>query len=241
MGHENYPDYLKSIQKTTFLDPSLYPKDNVGIKKMDPSFLKSSHWSIGDNQNIDPSHFDTTYGLAMDKKPLSIVSKAPSAFTDSINLNGDGKISYLTENRENFYPYQKANDPNEKKVINDLINTIKKSHFVLGENPNDFKTMNGCMFNYNPEDAKNAKSDLNKNLLQDLTATHYKLGYGDNYGTTTYNASYVPPRATFQAAKDPNLRASHIEFGDEKKMIHQDDKTIYMTDYTRKPLPVDDD
>ena len=58
--------------------------------------------------------------------------------------------------------------------------------------------------------------------------------------TTTHRATYVPFKVKFKYAKDQTLIKSHFVFGNTNNPI-QDDKTIYMTDYVPKPLPVEED
>jgi hypothetical protein len=116
-----------------------------------------------------------------------------------------------------------------------LINNIRTHHWHLGENKNDFATTTGATFNYDKEKAGGARTNLNEALKNDLRATHYKLGYTPDNHQTTHQSAYVP----FNNAKkvdilNPELRKSHFNLNQTN--LGQDNKTIYMTDYTKKEI-----
>ncbi len=57
-----------------------------------------------------------------------------------------------------------------------MIKKIRNSHFDLGEIPNDFGTTMSDSYEFDPEMGKNAMSPLDRELVNDLRANHYKLG-----------------------------------------------------------------
>ena len=130
-------------------------------------------------------------------------------------------------------------NPEELRQMQKLVKNIKSSHFELGELPIDYGTTMGNAYKFDPQSAKNARGALDRALLNDLRSTHYKLGYDIINNVTTNRADYVPKKLEIQRAKDPNLRKSHFELGNENEI--QDGKTIYMTDYVPKPLPIEED
>lgn len=209
---------------------------------MDPKFLRSSHWNVGEDNKFAPDHFDTTYNLAMQPKELPNTKPAPNAnFISSLYLNGNGEPNFETEHRANYIPLQNKVDPKDIKQMEDVVKDIKSTHFVFGESPDDYRTINNTSYKYDPNSAQKARGELDKELIKDLRATHYKLGYTDFVGRTTHQDSYVPLDIGFKAADDPLLRRSHFLLGNEKDPIHQYDQTIYQTDYVPKPLPKEED
>lgn len=241
LGNENYPDQLMTVNHQDFTDPHL---DNQAkdLKGLDPKFLRASHWNLGDDSKESPNeHYATTYGLAMSPKQREQNKPVPnSTFKTSFSITGNGPTCYDTESRSNFVPMMNKIDPKDIKLMQGVVKDIKSSHFNLGEMKNDFSTTSGNAYKFDPDSAKAAKGMLEQNLLNDLRATHYKLGYQQFEGTTTHQSSYVPLNIDFKATKDPNLQKSHFGMNCSDKAI-QDGKTIYQTDYIKKPLPKEED
>ena len=240
-GNEDYPNQLTTVNNQTYTDPHLKNEAN-SIKKLDPQALRASHWSFG-NSNLEPDkeHFATTYGLAMKPKENCKVDPIPaSTFKSSFSITGTYPNTYSTESRSNFIPVNNKMDPEEFKQMQKVVKDIRSSHFELGEMQNDYGTTTGNSYKFDPQTAKNARGTLDRALINDLRATHYKLGYNPMCNTTTHRATYVPFKVDFKNAKAPTLRKSHFVFGNTNNPI-QDGKTIYMTDYVPKPLPVEED
>ncbi|MCQ2820686.1 MAG: hypothetical protein MJ252_25765 [archaeon] len=209
---------------------------------MDPKFLRSSHWNVGEDSKFAPNHFDTTYNLTMQPKQLPNTAPAPNAnFISSLYFAAPSAPNFDTEHRSNYVPLQNKIDPKDIEQMKGVVADIKKSHFVFGESPDDYNSINSTSYKYDPDAAQKARGALDKELIKDLRATHYRLGNSDFVGTTTHQDSYVPLDIGYKAADDPLLRRSHFVFGDEKEQIHQDDKTIYQTDYVPKPIPKEED
>ena len=72
------------------------------------------------------------------------------------------------------------------------MNTIRKSNFSFGEYKPDYNTSSRAAYKYNPEEAKNAHNKLGSDLLKDLRATHYRLGYNDDIGISTQKKDFIP-------------------------------------------------
>ena len=239
-GNENYPDQLKTTNLQTYQDPKLKNEAN-SLKRLDPQFLRESHWSLGNPQQQTPDHFTTTYSSSMKPKVPIPNPRAPNtSFSSTINLNGKGPISYSTESGSNYIPYTKQINPNDLKAIKDSMKNIKSSHFQLGEMKNDYGTTSQLTYKFDPKAAGNAKSTLDNKLINDLRSTHYKLGYMPEVYQTTNRAAFAPINIyKFVKAKEPHLQENHFSFSSHGNEI-QDGKTIYMTDYVKKPLPVED-
>ena len=116
-----------------------------------------------------------------------------------------------------------------------LINNIRTHHWQLGEGRNDFATTTGSTFGYDQNKASGARSTLDQNIKNDLRATHYKLGYTPDYHQTTHQSTYIPFNdANKTGILNPELRKSHFSLNQTNH--GQDNKTIYMTDYTKKEI-----
>ncbi len=120
-----------------------------------------------------------------------------------------------------------------------IVKDIRGHHFKLGDSVNDYQTTHNHTFNFDKNKAKNAKSDLKEDLLNDLRATHYKLGYDPNKLNFTSNQSTYKPYNTLKNEKVSNneLRKHHIDFN--PMGTGQQNRTIYMTDYTKKEIIAD--
>lgn len=186
-------------------------------------------------------HFSTTYGLAMQPKERIKNDPIPnSTFKTSFSITGTYPSTYSTESRSNFIPLSNKINPEDFKQMQKVVKDIRSSHFNLGEMPNDYGTTTGNSYKFDPQTAKNARGTLDRALINDLRATHYKLGYTSMNNTTTHRATYVPLKVDYKSPKDPLLRQSHFDLGYTNNAI-QDGKTIYMTDYVPKPLPIEED
>jgi hypothetical protein len=115
-----------------------------------------------------------------------------------------------------------------------VINNIRTHHWNLGEKKNDFITTTGSTYQYDQKTAGGAKSNLDPKLKADLRATHYKLGYNPEHLQTTHQATYIQMPNSVNHVSDPLLRKSHITLNMTNHGLNN--KTIYMTDYTKKDL-----
>jgi hypothetical protein len=115
-------------------------------------------------------------------------------------------------------------------MLDELKNDIRKSHLKFDQ-PNDWLTNYNNQFQYDPRLADQSK--LDPNLLKDLRATHFKLGYDDGIGNSTYYDNYVPQPLSFKAAQDPGLQNSHIPLFKEGEF---NGDTTYNSDFVPKPI-----
>jgi hypothetical protein len=118
--------------------------------------------------------------------------------------------------------------------MKNLINNIRTHHWSLGEKKNDFLTTTGTTYQYDQKTAGGAKSNLDPNLKADLRATHYKLGYNPEGLQTTHQATYTEMPNCASRVNDPQLRKSHFTISTTNHGFNN--KTIYMTDFTKKDL-----
>ena len=117
--------------------------------------------------------------------------------------------------------------------LKDNIN--KKTNFNFGEMKNDFSTTSRNAFKYDPNEAKGANSGLNKDLIKELKATHYKFGYDNDIGLTTQKSDYIP-YGLYDNLKKRCLPDDNFTLGDKYKNKFEGE-TIYQTDYVEKEIP----
>lgn len=130
----------------------------------------------------------------------------------------------------------KTNEISNKEIkdMKSLIKDIRGHHWALGENKNDYKTTNNGTYLYDQSKAIHAKTNLDSHLMNDLRATHYKLGYTPEMPLTTHQQAYVPVPLGNKTAKDPLLRKSHFDFNANNSRFNS--QTVYMTDFTKKEI-----
>ena len=104
---------------------------------------------------------------------------------------------------------------------------------------NDYNTIMTSSYQFNPNDAKNAKGLLDRQLLNDLRSTHYVLGDDNIVKQTTQRRDYVPYNIENNKANKPLLQKSHFKLGEQNNNKF-DGETIYMSDYIPKELPPDE-
>ena len=117
--------------------------------------------------------------------------------------------------------------------MNNLMKQIRKSHFNFGESKPDYSTSSRAAFKFNPEEAKKAHNKLGNDLIKDLRATHYKLGYSNDVGISTQKKDFIPYGIINEGRKDKMQEGNinNIAGSDPFKGI-----TIYQSDYTKKDL-----
>lgn len=137
-------------------------------------------------------------------------------------------MTYLTDYRENYI--KKRADSVDKAP-----NLNKGTHFNFGDMKNDFSTTSRNAFKYDPNVAKDANRGMDPDLLKELKATHYKLGYDDDIGNTTQKADYVP-FGLYDNLKKGKLNDNNFDLGDKYNNKFEG-QTIYQTDYVEKEIP----
>ena len=239
-GKDEVPNQHVTQNQLTYQNPNIY-KDKGQYKPMlDNQLLRQTHWSMGDKSQELPDMYNSTYNRAhTPKKTEKKLVKNANTFKSSFNINGNGPMVYQTDYRANYIPLSNKINPKEKKVIDDVIKTIKNSHFNLGDMKNDYNTVMQSSYKFNPNDAQNAKGVLDKKLLNDLRSTHYTLGDDNIIKQTTQRRDYIPYNVENSKTNKPLLQGSHFNLG-EQNYNKFDGETIYMSDYIPKELPRDE-
>lgn len=136
-------------------------------------------------------------------------------------------LSYQLKNQ----PYPSSSSYNIKPIQN---------NFKLGEQINDYKTTNNSTYTFDPSKAIEAKGVLKDELKLDLRSSHYKLGYDMGFNNkTTHQSTYIPYNMMNSSKADcsEELRKNHFDFNPNS--MSQNNRTIYMTDYTKKEIEID--
>ena len=219
-GKSDLPSQLMTQNQFDYKDPGL-----LGITKIPPldsHLLRQTHWMLGEDPNI----YNTTYNIVHTPKKTKLDKL--KGRTGSININGNNPMTYLTDYRENYIK-KKA----DKIKMSD--NKNKCCNFNLGEMKNDFSTTSRNAYKFDPKKAKEACKGLDKDLIKELTTTHYKLGYDNDIGLTTQKSDYIP-YGLFDDAKKSKAPDDNFTLGDKYKNKFEGE-TIYQTDYVEKEIP----
>jgi len=239
-GKDDVPNQHITENQRSYQNPNRYKDRDQYKPLLDNQLLRQTHWSMGDKSQELPDMYNSTYNRAhTPKKTDNNLIKNPNTFKSSFSINGNGPIVYQTDYRANYVPLSNKIDPKEKKQIDDVIKTIKNSHFDLGDMKNDYNTVMSSSYQFNPNDAQNAKGVLDRQLLNDLRSTHYILGDDNVVKQTTQRRDYVPYNVKNNLANKPLLQNSHFNLGEQNNNKFEGE-TIYMSDYIPKELPPDE-
>ena len=226
----NNTDPLLTQQRADYQDPSLY--GNNFNPTLDNVTLRKSNWKLGDA--LPSEIYNTTYNTIHTPKKSEILPKNVLR-SSGINLISSGApLDYITDYKDNYLPKQK--DLESQKEMNTIMNTIRKSNFSFGESKPDYNTSSRAAYKYNPEEAKNAHNKLGSDLLKDLRATHYRLGYNDDIGISTQKKDFIPYGVINEGRKDKMIEGNvNLSESVAFKGI-----SIYKSDYTKKEIPHDE-
>ena len=234
-GKENIP--MQTTNNFAFQDPGI--ADNAK-PLLNNQKLRESNWSLGDKKLEPDNLYETEYGRQMTPKKME---KNPPIdnknFTSSFKITGNGPMNYQSKYRSDYIPVENKLEPNDKNKIDNVIKNIKNSHFNLGEMDNDYGTTMSNSYQFDQKTFKGAEK-INQDLINDLRATHYKFGDDPFIGQTTQRRDFIPYNnvRNIKSAK-PDLQRSHFAFGSDREPNKLEGKTIYMTDFVPKPIPVD--
>ena len=220
-GKDDLPSQLMTQNQVDYKDPGLLGTHQ--LPSLDNHLLRQTHWIMGDSI---PNMYDTTYNKVHTPKKGDIAKIEPSK--GSLNLKGNNPMTYLTDYRENYIKKNAAPFDKDK-------NYNKVTTFNFGDMKNDFSTTSRNAFKFDPEKAKGANKGLSNDLMKELRATHYKLGYDNDIGLTTQKSDYVP-YGMYDNTRSKNIPKDNFSLGDKYKTKF-DGETIYQTDYVEKEIP----
>ena len=224
LGHNDNP--LMTQHQVDYKDPTLF--GNNFSPTLDNNILRKTNFQMGDA--LPSEIYNTTYNTVHTPKKAERPEKNVLR-NSAINLVGNNPMSYLTDYRDNYVP--KKGDLANKNDLNNLMNSIRNSHFNFGDSKNDFSTTSGNAYKFDPDAAKKANTSLGKDLLNDLRGTHYKLGYDNDIGLTTQKKDYIPYGLNDNKLEKMKLQDG-FNLGDNNKF---DGISIYKSDYVEKEIP----
>ena len=243
-GNEDNPNNRISLNQINYIDPKLCRnyrpinyKTNIDINK-----YRRSNWTISNGDERD--FFKSSYGLTMTpKKPELKEKKEINTYKSSVIIGGEGeKDGFISEYKKNYLDGKLGinlkNFHQDKKLL-DTINNIRKSHFNFGESKNDYYTSNNIDFKYDPILAKEGRGILNDKLKNNLRDSHYELGMGNEMEKYTSNRrDYISYPGHIPNKKIEKNKLSNVFHRNKNNF---EGESIYMSDYTEKPLPNPDD
>ena len=236
-GKDEVPNQHVTQNQLTYQNPNINGKRAPSI---DNRALRETHWALGDKGQELPDMYKTSYERAHTPKKVDHkINQNNATLQSSFNINGTGPMVYQTDYRANYIPLNNKINPNDKKHIGDIIKTIKNSHFNLGNMKNDYNTVMDSSYKFDPKTAKNARGILDSRLINDLRATHYKLGQDTFNNQTTQRRDYIPYKLGANTNKKKGFQETNFKLGDlnNNKLEGQ---TIYMTDFVPKDIPKDE-
>ena len=238
-GNEDNANKISS-NRIDFQDPrtnkSYLPKL---IKQIDPQRFRRSNWTIsnGDERNF----FKSTYDQMMTpKKPEIFKRNEVNTYKSSIKIGGNANPNdFLSEYQKKFIKKFNLNDNRKDKKLMETIANIRRSHFNFGDNKNDYMTTHDESYKYNPKLAEAGRGKLNSELRNNLMSSHYQIGAGNDMEKMTSNRRDYRgyPGYIHNKSVQPD-NSSHIFKGTQNIF---EGETIYMSDFTEKPLPDPDE
>ena len=247
IGDNNYKGDVNTVNREDFKDPRLNKDYSYGRQQLDPYRFRRSQWSLAP-QNGE-NYFNTTYSRTMTPKKLSSEDTSNNAnLRTSIQIGGDkmDKEDYQSVYDSNF-GNKNLMDGNyyinnsDKKIFDNIKRFNKNSHFELLQGKGDYNTTMNDDYRYNPNDAKSAYSPLNVEARNNLRRTHYQLGVNNEMEKVTSNRRDYIPYPPLKMERITSGKRNYESMGKDPNGNIFDANTIYQTDYTKKPMPKEDE
>jgi len=239
---------INTVNRVDYKDPRLDKNHSYGAFVLDPNKFRKSQWSI--NGGNDGNYFNTTYSRTMTPKKL-----LPQDISNNANLHTHiqiGNDKMTEEDYQSVYNNYFGNkrlldgnyyiNNNDKNLANNIKQFNKKSQIdILKGQGGDYNTTMNEYYKYNPNDAKNAYNPIDLQTRLNLRGTHYQLGDNNEMEKETSNKrdyiAYPPNNIERITSGKRNLESMNM--GNNNNIF--DAATIYQTDYTKKPLPREDE
>ena len=245
IGDKNSNLDINTVNREDYKDPRLDKNHNYGATPIDVNKFRKSQWSINGGNN--GNYFNTTYSRTMTPKKL-----LPQDLSNNSNLKtniqiGDGKINqadYQSVYTDN-YGNKKLLDGNyyinnnDKQMADNIRKFNKNSHLEIGKGQGDYNTTMNDYYKYNPNDAKSAYNPMDPQARINLRGTHYQLGDNNEMEKETSNRRDY---RAFPLSDMERITSGKRNLESMKRNGGKfDGNTTYLTDYTKKPLPREDE
>ena len=246
IGDNNFNNDMNTVNKIDYKDPRLDKNHSYGAIVLDPNKFRRSQWSI--NGGNDGNYFNTTYSRTMTPKKL-----LPQDLSNNSNLKTSIQIGNDKLNQEDYQSVYTDNYGNkhlldgnyyinnkDKKMADDIRKFNKNSHLELLKGQGDYNTTMNEDYKYNPNEAKNAYNPMDPQARINLRGTHYQLGDSNEMEKETSNRRDYRafPLSNMERITSGKRNIESMNMGKGNNIF--DAATIYQTDYTKKPLPRED-
>jgi len=246
-GDNNFKENANTVNREDFKDPRLNKNYNYGREILDPYKFRKSQWSLAP-QNGE-NYFNTTYSRTMTPKKLRKEDISNNANLHTSIQIGDNKL-----NKEDYKSVYDANYGNQnlmdgnyyinnsdKKIFDNIKKFNKNSHFELLQGKGDYNTTMNEYYKYNINEAKSAFNPLNEQARINLRGTHYQLGLDNEMEKETSNKRDYIAYAPIKMERITSGKRNYESMGKDPNGNIFDANTIYQTDYTKKPMPKEDE
>ena len=247
IGDNNYKGDVNTVNREDFKDPRLNKDYTYGKSVLDPYRFRKSQWSLAP-QNGE-NYFNTTYSRTMTPKKLS-----PEDISNNANLHTSIQIGGDKMNKEDYQSVYDSNFGNknlmdgnyyinnsDKKIFDNIKKFNKNSHIELLQGQGDYNTTMNEYYKYNPNDAKSAYNPLNEQARSNLRASHYQLGINNEMEKETSNRRDYIAYAPLKMDRITSGKRNYESMGKNPNSDVFDANTIYQTDFTKKPMPKEDE
>ena len=247
IGDNNYKGEVNTVNREDFKDPRLDKNYTYGKSQLDPYKFRKSQWSLAP-QNGE-NYFNTTYSRTMTPKKLNKEDISNNAnLHTSIQIGGDklNKEDYQSVYDSN-YGNKNLMDGNyyinnsDKKLFDNIKKFNKNSHIELLQGQGDYNTTMNEDYKYNPTDAKSAYNPLNEQARTNLRSSHYQLGINNEIEKETSNRRDYVAYTPLKMERITSGKRNYESMGKDPNGDVFDANTIYQTDYTKKPMPKEDE
>jgi hypothetical protein len=246
-GDENYKGDVNTVNREDFKDPRLDKNYTYGRSQLDPYKFRKSQWSLAP-QNGE-NYFNTTYSRTMTPKKLS-----PEDMSNNANLHTSIQIGGDKLNKEDYQSVYGTNfanknlmdgnyyvNNNDKKIFDNIKKFNKNSRLELLQGKGDYNTTMNEYYKYNPTEAKSSFRPLNIEARNNLRGTHYQLGDNNEMEKETSNRRDYIAYAPLKMERITSGKRNYESMGKDPNGNVFDANTIYQTDYTKKPMPKEDE
>ncbi len=247
IGDNNSVVDMNTVNRVDYKDPRLDKNHSYGAFVLDPNKFRRSQWSI--NGGNDGNYFNTTYSRTMTPKKI-----LPQDLSNNANLKTHIQIGNDKLNEEDYKSVYTDNygnkqlmdgnyyiNSNDKQMADNIKKFNKNSHLELLKGNGDYNTTMNEDYKYNPNDAKSAYNPMDPQARINLRGTHYQLGEGNEMEKETSNRRDYKafPLSNMERITSGRRNLESMKMGNENNIF--DASTIYQTDYTKKPLPREDE
>ena len=247
IGDNNYKGDVNTVNREDYKDPRLNENYTYNKEQLDPYKFRRSQWSLAP-QNGE-NYFNTTYSRTMTPKQLS-----PEDISNNANLHTSIQIGGGKMDKEDYQSMYDSNFGNknlmdgnyyinnsDKKLLDNIKKFNKNSHFELLKGKGDYNTTMNEYYKYNPNDAKSAYNPLNVEARNNLRRNHYELGINNEMEKETSNRRDYVAYAPLKMERITSGKRNYESMGKDPNAGVFDASSIYKTDYTKKPMPREDE